>query len=148
MIEIKANIWDSQFDGYWRVIPINTTLNKNGFLIMGAGLAKEAAERYIGLAKLWGSYYSLKPETLLQIFYAKKLLGLPTKYHWKDRSSLELIERILIELQSFISVKDDSLGTICPQLGCGLGGLDWKSQVKPLVEKYFKNADNFIVVNL
>ena len=27
-----------------------------------------------------------------------------------------------------------------PKLGCGNGGLDWETQVKPLVEKYLKKS--------
>lgn len=146
MKEIKADIWDSQFNDCWRVIPINTTLYKDSKkLIMGAGLAEQARDRYNNLDGLWGSFYALKPKSQLVLFRAKCLIGFPTKVYWKDNSSLGLIENGLQELKA---VRTEFEKIVSPRLGCGLGQLDWACDVKPLMEKYFGSDDNFIIVNL
>lgn len=149
MKEVKASIWDKEWDGYWRVIPINTTLYKDSKkLIMGAGLAKQARDKYENLDGLWGSYYDLKPKSQLVFYHTKRLIGFPTKIYWKYDSSLDLIENGLNELVDKASMQGYSDEIVCPRLGCGLGGLNWKKDVKPLVEKYFGDDDNFVVVNL
>jgi len=149
MIELKANIWDKQFDGCWRVIPINCQVNSKGELIMGAGLAREAKNRYSTLPEYWGRQYKdgytgLDPYSPND---AIKLLAFPTKDHWKDDSDIRLIA---INLKSLYGLYQAGYleKIVCPRLGCGLGKLDWDTQVKPLVEKYFGDDPNFIVVNL
>ena len=145
MKEIKVSIWDRQWDGYWRVIPINTVVKANGELVMGAGLAKQARDRYENLDELWGSFYASKPRSQLVLFGAKLLIGFPTKVYWKSDSSLELIDNGLKELLS-IRFAEEKIAS--PRLGCGFGGLNWEQDVKPLVEKYFGDDDNFVVVSL
>lgn len=162
--EIQENIWDRQFDAYWRIIPINCQINDRGLLIMGAGLAKEAAKRYDNLAVYWGVEMRDKrdfrkilkiPETDEYSFvgiifdYTNNLIGFPTKYHWKDKSSLILIEnhlKCLVDIGKGRRAIDLDFKIVCPRLGCGLGKLNWESQVKPLIKKYFGDDENFIVV--
>lgn len=137
---------------------------------MGAGLAKQAKERYDNLAAYWGlemrdkinSEESVRrfvkvPESVEHLFigllldHRAKLIGFPTKYHWKDKSSLVLIEnhlKCLVETKKYGRAVGLDYNIVCPQLGCGLGNLDWVSQVKPLIEKYFGDDSNFVVVSL
>lgn len=146
MKEVKASIWDKQWDGYWRVIPINTVVKADGSLVMGAGLAKQAAERYPDLPKELGNHYRQKGVNVgITLVYACRIIAFPTKFDWKKNSDLALIESGLKELKFWIL---NEYKIICPWLGCGLGGLDWEKDVKPLVEKYFGDDDNFVVVNL
>lgn len=146
MKEIKASIWDSEFDSFWRVIPINTMTNKNQMLIMGAGLAKQAAERYSYLPKELGDHYGPKGVNVgISLVYSCRIIAFPTKFDWKKDSDLALIEAGLKELK-FWTLNEHKI--VSPRLGCGLGGLNWDRDVKPLVEKYFGDDDNFVVVNL
>jgi O-acetyl-ADP-ribose deacetylase (regulator of RNase III) len=63
------------------------------------------------------------------------IMNFPTKYHWRDRSSLDSIETGLRSLIN--AVKRLRVNSIAvPALGCGLGGLDW-SDVRPLIEEAF-----------
>lgn len=165
--EIQANIWNKQFDSYWRIIPINCQVKDNGELVMGAGLAKEAAKRYDNLATHWGAEMRDKKELetsvrrIAQITETDKhlfigtlfdhtnnLIGFPTKYHWKDKSSLILIEnhlKHLINVGKCRRAIDLDFKIVSPRLGCGLGNLNWEKQVKHLVEKYFGDDENFVV---
>jgi O-acetyl-ADP-ribose deacetylase (regulator of RNase III) len=65
----------------------------------------------------------------------KWILNFPTKAHWRDPSRLEYVEA---GLQKFAdSYADQGITSISfPLLGCGAGGLDWPTQVRPLMERY------------
>ena len=93
---------------------------------MGAGVAGEASRRIPELAKLLGVVYGYGHIGLFHhpVF---RIVSFPTKYHWKDKASLQLIERMAREL-----VHLDISNLIMPQLGCGLGSLNW-SEVEPLL---------------
>ena len=125
MKEIKASIWDKQFDGYWRIIPINTVVRANGFLVMGTGLAKQAAERHPELPEFLGDFYRQKSR-IKSICYisSKRLVAFPTKIHFINNSNLSLIEVGLIELKELVSSEFNNGKIVSPRLGCGLGNLD------------------------
>jgi hypothetical protein len=65
-------------------------------------------------------------------------MNFPTKKNWRSPSKIEYIE---MGLKKFVS-EYEKLGITSiafPLLGCGNGGLDWESEVKPLMEKYLKS---------
>lgn len=70
----------------------------------------------------------------------------PTKEHWMNKSNIEWIES---GLKSFVeSTKRYSYsgGVAFPKLGCNNGGLDWESQVKPLMIKYLEPLNIYIEI--
>ena len=159
MKEIKGSIWDRQWDGCWRAIPINCQINSKGVLIMGKGLAKDAKERYPKLPKEFANLISGQQRQHQPIFPILRwlddenvnLMGFPTKWHWKESAGLALIEKGLIFLKGlmpYLMSNGEKDKVVAPQLGCGLGGLNWDREVKPLMEKYFGDDDNFVVVSL
>lgn len=112
------------------VVPVNT----KG--IMGAGLAKalkpylsqKDLEYYRDLckeAKGGDAYYGLNNRWLFAF----------TKENWKDKSRLDWVESIL---QHMILLSSEKATLLLPHLGCGLGGLDYETQVKPLYDHYLK----------
>ena len=69
----------------------------------------------------------------------KWILNFPTKKHWRSPSKIEYIEaglKKLVEEASNLQITDIAM----PKLGCGNGGLDWETEVKPIVEKYLKKS--------
>ena len=66
------------------------------------------------------------------------ILCFATKQHWKFKSKIEWIE---YGLKSFVAeYKQLKIKSVAfPKLGCNNGGLDWETQVKPLMEKYLGN---------
>lgn len=107
--------------------------------VSGAGLAKEIRLRW---PHFHSTYKNLCDEGLLVPgkFYLyrstpKYILAFPTKRHYRDRSRLEDIEA---GLQRFSEeyANLDITSVAFPALGCGLGGLDYTHQVRPLMIKY------------
>ncbi len=117
---------------------------------MGAGLAKEFKKRFKGLEI---KYKTACQEGKMQIGKCRyfgindKLICLfPTKNHWRDKTKLRYIYNGLAHFTDLqlplLYFKDKfnktDIKISFPQLGCGLGGLDWESQVKPIMEHYLK----------
>lgn len=133
LLYVKQNIFES---------PAQVVVNAvNTVGVMGKGIAKQYKQLYpemykqyryfcerdmLGIGKLW----LYKDET-------KWLLSFPTKKHWRNPSKIEYIEA---GLKKFVETYEEKgIHSISfPQLGTGNGGLDWESEVKPLVEKYLK----------
>ena len=63
------------------------------------------------------------------------ILNFPTKKHWRGKSKIAYIEA---GLQTFVTTYADEgiTSAAFPMLGCGAGGLDWETQVKPVMEHY------------
>jgi len=139
MLEIRGDIFELQADAIG--ITTNGIVRKNGNAIMGAGVAKAANDRYPGIDQRLGKYLRQYGNRVFILHRAstspwedepRELFSFPTKEHWRHPSSLELIERSAKQLVD-LADKRDWQQVILPQPGCGLGGLDWQQQVRPLL---------------
>lgn len=168
--EFKGNIWTFINKANAICIPINLCI-KNNTLIMGAGLAKEAKDRYLELDKDTAYIYDNFGFDVhhLRLHFDKKtkhiithILGFPTKPNWirvrrdysnvlpyyrnhnyvvpgKDipgymgYSDLSLIKKSATLLKNRIETMGWNM-VICPKIGCGYGGLEWKKVKKILIE--------------
>jgi len=162
MKEIQGDIWQSKAD--YICITTNGIVKKDGCLVMGAGIAKEAADRFpelsfdlgdlvsiggnhvyatnyfygIEFGKVYSGKYCIPiPEDTLD---NGRILSFPTKHHFKAKSDLKLIKQSCTELRRVVGTFGSKTIAI-PRPGCGCGGLDWKD-VKPVLEQYFPE-DNF-----
>ncbi len=139
--ETFGNIWDFHHLG-WIGITTNGVVTRDGELVMGGGIALEAAQKFPELPSIlarciekYGNVVCLVPE--YQVF------SFPTKEHWKDPSPIELVKK---SAQKLAELMDDPIMTealkscfLVPP-GCGLGGLDYGQQVRPLLVEYFKDT--------
>lgn len=117
--------------------------------VMGAGLAKEFKRRYpntfdeykrsclVGELNRGRILFSRIMAGDAPIGTSEWILHFPTKHRWREPSSLRLIEW---GLQQFRRDERSYTTTAFPALGCGLGGLDWETQVYPLMERYLSKA--------
>jgi hypothetical protein len=121
------------------LITTNSFIKADGELTMGAGIAKEAKERfpslplqagnivkqYCGHLGKYGLYVSKHwPATKLGLFQ--------TKFHWRDSADIDLIKRSVTMLDFWLIGRDDK--TVCFNFpGIGNGGLD-RDIVKPLLD--------------
>jgi hypothetical protein len=126
-------------------ITTNGITKNNGHAVMGAGLAKQAALKWPNLPIDLGYCLRNYGNNVYLIGREKDchILSFPTKIHWKNASSLNLIESSARELAKLANAWKWSK-VFLPPVGCGLGGLLMKD-VKPVLEKYLD--DRFIIIN-
>jgi hypothetical protein len=133
------------------VIPTNLCVDKDGLAVMGRGLAKQFSDE-IPTLKQWLGRRLRCFGNRIQVFPTARLIAVPTKQDWKDKSDLKLIESGLAQLENLIHHDKNHYGgrishVYVPRLGCGLGGLKW-GDVEPLVSKWLGNSSYFTVVSL
>lgn len=63
------------------------------------------------------------------------IVNFPTKDHWRNPSQLPWIQEGLVDLVH-VAQTHDIASIAVPPLGCGLGGLSWKT-VRPMIEQTF-----------
>lgn len=138
---IKGNIFDSDSQ------TIVNTVNCVG--VMGKGIALTFKNKYPEMFKVYKNICTkkqLKPGMLhLYTKEDKWILNFPTKNHWKNKSEISYLED---GLQKFVDTyKQKGITSISfPQLGCANGGLDWETQVKPLMERYLSNLEDVEII--
>lgn len=140
MIEITGNLWDQEADAL--VITTNGFVKNNGEAVMGRGCAKEATERYPGIAKRLGTLLSqsssLDSNRVWIINANPIIVSFPVKWNWWERGDLALIERSAQEL-AILAEAQEWERVILPRPGCGNGQLSWED-VRPLISMYLNDC--------
>lgn len=141
MLEKHGDVFTYEADNLniLRCVTTNGVVKKNKELVMGAGIALAAKQKFPSLAKILGQLV-LESGNHVYIIPEFQIASFPTKMDWKDNSSLELIEQSCQELVK--KSKDWDL-IVLPRPGCSLGKLDW-SQVKPILTKFLD--DRFVIL--
>jgi hypothetical protein len=144
MQEQIGDIWAARKLGDWVVVTTNSTIRQDGALVMGRGIAFEAAKRYPLLQKRCGELVrqnGLRVEFIPDTF-AHNLIIFPVKHHFKEEADINLILRSTIQLVAASDfIREGRI--LMPRPGCGWGHLDWL-EVRPLLLKYL-NDDRFII---
>ena len=132
------------------VVPINWRTRKNGDAVMGAGVAKQAAERWpwlpasLGNLILRGSPSVVCLQATTTDGRLVYLLLVPTKHDWRAPSTVELVERGAKTMRDMAD-RHGWTTVALPRLGCGerTGQLSWPDQVRPLLAGILD--DRFVV---
>lgn len=117
--------------------PVNTVAR------MGAGLALAMRNRIRGLNEFYkGACVTGKVAVGRCSVYEipgseQQVLLFPSKGHWKEDSSVEIIELGLQDLVANIERLNIKELAMVP-LGCGLGQLDYVKNVRPLLMQYLE----------
>lgn len=141
LTETYGNLWD--FVSTHKIIITTNVLG-----VMGAGIAKQARDKYPGLeddykkmikiSNSLGTRCATKP-------YAPDafpdVVLVPTKYDWRNPSDLGLITRNLIDLSKWLGGP-----YAIPELGCGLGKLVWE-QVAPAYNVLIDAPADWVIVH-
>lgn len=126
------------------VIPTNGSVKRDKSCVMGAGLAKDAKERWHNFPYELGRH--IKANGNIPCYFdAYHVITFPVKHHWYEMADLTLIEKSAKRLAKFLSSPPFFHVVYVPRVGCGNGRLSWKLEVKPLLEKYLE-SDRFVVV--
>lgn len=154
---VQNDIWNYH-PNHWIVIPTNLGWKPDGSAVMGAGLAKDAADRYPELARWYGAKNRHRDshQPLVDLYHPKKLIMLPTKrlnyakpfLSWKFNSDVELIEQslksLVIEVEKFGGCGIDEVYLSPP--GCGNGNLEWGDVRQMLFDVLNPSKVAFVIV--
>ncbi len=132
-------------------ITTNGIVKTNGRAVMGRGIALEADKRF-QLSALLGAYLRQFGNRAFWMGTRKdtktgrhvSVVTFPTKRDWRDPSELELIRRSCEQVTA-IADKFGLKRVYLPCPGCANGGLDWETQVKPVIEPLLD--DRFVVAD-
>lgn len=156
MKELTGNIWE-QTTADAICITTNGTVKCDSRAVMGAGIAKQAAERYPDLPLILGDHLrKIGNHVNVMKFITRPsdneckcpaityLVAFPVKDVWYNKADLKLIEQSCEEL---VRMADRTGWTniVLPRPGCANGKLEWKD-VKPVCEKHFD--DRFTIVDI
>jgi hypothetical protein len=142
MKELKGNIWESGADVI--CVTTNGIVKSDGNAVMGAGIAKQAAEFYPPLPKYLancilkhGNHVFIFPLTSDVITNEPCIVTFPTKHDWRKDSFIELILQSCIELRTLAN-NHQWKRIALPRVGCGRGGLVW-SDVRHEIKQYLSD---------
>lgn len=139
-------------------VPADVLVNPvNCVGVMGAGLAKQFRDRF---PEMFIAYQRVCREVRLgpgRLHWWRNsdgvyIVNFPTKVHWRDPSTLEMITEGLDALHADLSNLPSSflrlpsnLTVFVPALGCGHGGLEW-DDVRPLIWEKLKGLSAKVYV--
>lgn len=141
--EIKGNVWNLIDRNSAVCILTNETIYHDEN-VMGGGIAKEAAVRNFNLKTICAKAIREDSFSLGNDISGAEMLRFSTKDNVWENSKLHIIELSLIKLRHYCNLYPNKK-VYLPRPGCGLGGLDWETQVKPLCEKYLDNLSNIFI---
>lgn len=150
------DIWNRDAET-WVVIPTNCGWKgwHGAYIaVMGAGLAKQALDRYPDVAAFYGPLCfarykaSLSNNGPLALYEPGKLILFPTKplnphrpeLSWRGPACLETIEEHANALAWMLHRGEVKGKVLVPALGCGLGGLNIRD-VAPVLEVLRSQGD-------
>lgn len=141
MFEAVGDIWEQADLGAIIVITTNGSRTRDGRAIFGRGVARQAAERFPGLADRLGRLLADQGNHVFDLGHG--VVSFPVEETPWSLPDLRIIARSAQELRQ---LADDSgwQQIVVPRPGCGGGGLAWQ-EVKPLLEAYFD--DRFVVID-
>jgi len=138
---VQGNLWDFRGPDTPVCVTTNGVIKKNGELVMGAGVALQAKQKFpeipgvLGLAvKDWGNTVIYLPKHYV--------ISFPTKNDWRNPSDLGLIKQSAHKLLNLTNARNFDHVYLTPP-GCGNGGLHW-SVVEPILQALFDNR--FVIV--
>ncbi len=138
MREEYGNIWD--MDGNAICITTNGFVKKNGELVMGRGIAKQASERWPWLPNTLGQLV-VKHGNHVHVVEGishelETIFTFPVKHNWFEIADIELIKRSSDELMNWVELLNYD-EVLLPRPGCGNGKLDWEdveSEIEPILD--------------
>lgn len=143
MLEARGDLWELGSSADAIVITTNGFVKKDGTAVMGAGCAKEAAEKYPWLPAALGALlkergnYTYRFQTT---YY--DLVTMPVKHNWREDADMTLIQRSVNDL-IWLANEQSWERIVMPRPGCGNGNLRWED-VEPVLADYLD--DRFTVV--
>ena len=140
MLERYGNIWSvldatPYGDGHTKhiLVTTNNCVKSNDCLVMGAGSALDAATRFPNMPEVFGKMVKTLGYRYGLLFDPQHILGgFQTKYHFMDKSTVELIKHSTDKLtEQALAFPDIEFHLCYPGIGFGRLTMD---VVKPVIE--------------
>ena len=149
MIEQITDLWSLPCEA--RCITTNGTIKTDGRAVMGRGVAKQATERYVGIAKLLGAHLREHGNHVGILALTDDpehgppipLVSFPVKHLWDQWADLDLIGRSADELVA-LTDRRGWARVVLPRPGCNNGKRNWEQEVRPILAPILD--DRFVVV--
>jgi hypothetical protein len=119
-------------------ITINGIIKADGRAVMGAGNALQAKKLYPDIDLRLADHLNNHGNVPGIINLKPCIVSFPTKNHWRDKSSLFLIEQSAQLLALMIKERHWQKVAL-PKPGCNNGHLKWE-EVEPIIEKYLPSV--------
>jgi hypothetical protein len=151
MIEIIGDMFKDSYLKFVDAICITTNgaLNAKGKCVMGRGVALTAKEKWEGIDKRLGVFIKANGNIVQILWYVPSLhvtiVAFPVKHHWKEKADLKLIETSCKQLRELMDQEGWSK-IILPRPGCNNGRRDWDTEVKPILQKHFRDDNRLMVI--
>lgn len=146
---LRGNMWDQFGKTDWFLITTNPVINAKGAVVMGRGIALEAAKRYPRLPydmaeRIKGAEgVTISPVWNIGFYDGQRVGYFMTKYHWKKDSDLGLIGQSVDSLaDTLVTLKKAFGSAIRVDLnfpGIGNGKLS-REDVLPIIERLPDNV--------
>jgi hypothetical protein len=148
MQEIQGDFWEIVGTAEPSIICVTTNgiVKNNGELVMGAGIARQFAERFPELPHELGERVNHTGNIVFHLVYPPckhTIASFPTKHDWRGSSNLSLVKRSATHLKNLTTKLNRNLYTVRP--GCGNGHLNWERQVKPILKEVGWDDRFFII---
>lgn len=121
-------------------ITTNGIVKPNGENVMGKGVALQAKlfaqqHRYGNIALKLGQLIK-KYGNHVHWIDCTPFVSFPTKHDWRENSDIDLIRQSARELMELCheNLTSEHDVVLLPRPGCSNGGLDWETQVRPVLE--------------
>ena len=152
----RGDIWDLYARGDWLVDPTNAFVKTNGQNVMGRGISLQVAARFPDVPTTYGA--TLLTATCPRLPAGRqvadadltgslvaddaghRLIFLVVKRVWREPADLGLIARGLADLGAWLRAHPADRIAL-PRLGCGNGGRDWVTEVRPLVVDFLRTLE-------
>lgn len=142
MKEVHGDLWAYENrKGFIIVITTNGYIKKDGTGVMGAGVAKQAAEKYPELPRLLGESLQARGNVVSPLTF--RIYAFPVKHEWMDRADIRLIRKSARKLKQ-LAEEHPNIKYVTVRPGCGNGRRDWETEIKPIMVQL---PDNVFVIN-
>lgn len=134
---LRCNAWDELKNANALCITTNGTVKKNGAVVMGRGIAKEARDRFPGIDGRLGQHVQHKGNIVGFIWENPTILSFPVKHNWWEKADLALIRASYLTVVALVRYENWTR-VILPKPGCGNGQLRWEDVEQVLAPIYDK----------
>lgn len=140
MHERVGDLWGLHAQGGVVAITTGGLVGKNGECAMPRGCARQARDRFAGLAARLGELITLHGNHVHDL--GNRIVSFPVENSPYEIPELAIIERSCRELVQLVDARGWQ-EIIVPRPGCGGGGLEWRD-VSRVVARHFDNRFTLI----